>query len=176
MSTIRQMYCTHCTHGTSALERREGELAQRIFGYTVRAGSQEAGELRKTYRQVEPYIYYYLPRDTPSEEKLRLSAGTAPRRLFFTPSAGGLQLVGQVCYRQTDSEGRPGSYFAHLLFQEEKTPKPAGPRSIASASGMRRAGCGKTPRRSLFSCRPWDRSARCTGNRRGLAMRSCCDF
>ena len=71
MSTIRQMYCTHCTHGTSALERREGELAQRIFGYTVRAGSQEAGELRKTYRQVEPYIYYYLPRDTPSEEKLR---------------------------------------------------------------------------------------------------------
>lgn len=119
MSAIHQIYCTHCTHGSSALERREGELARRTLGYSARAGSMDPAQLRRCYRQIERYVYYYLPRDTPAEEKLRLNAATAPRRLVYLPSAGGVQLVAQVCYRQTDSEGRPGSYFAHVLFQEE---------------------------------------------------------
>ena len=120
MSVIQQIYCTHCTHGSSALERREGDLAHRMLGYSARAGSLEAQELRKCYRQLERYAYYYLPRDTPGEEKLRLIAASAPRRLIFLPSTSGLQVAGQVCYRQTDTEGRPGSYFAHVLFQDEQ--------------------------------------------------------
>lgn len=120
MSTIHQIYCTHCTHGSSALERREGDLASRMLGYSARAGSLDAHELRRFYRQVERYLYYYLPRDTPAEDKLRLAAATAPRRLIYLPSTNGLQMVGQICYRPTDTEGRPGSYFAHVLFREEK--------------------------------------------------------
>ncbi|MHC4405190.1 MAG: GAP1-N2 domain-containing protein, partial [Planctomycetota bacterium] len=117
---VHQIYCTHCTHGNSALERREGELARRMLGYSARAGSLDARELRRYYRQIERYLYYYLPRDTPAETKLRLTASSAPRRLVYYPSAGGLQVTAQVCYRQTDTEGRPGSYFAHVLFREEK--------------------------------------------------------
>ena len=119
MSAIHQIYCTHCTYGSSALERREGDLAHRTLGYSARAGSLEAADLRKGYRQVERYLYYYLPRDTPAEEKLLLTASTAPQRLVYVPQTNGLQVVGQVCYRATDSEGRPGSYFAHVLLREE---------------------------------------------------------
>lgn len=119
MSAVHQIYCTHCTHGSSALERRQGELARRVFGYTARAASVEGDQLRHYYQQIEPYLYYHLPRDTPDDQKLLLDAATAPRRMFFVPSAGGLQVAGQVCYRATDCEGRPGSYFAHLLVQDE---------------------------------------------------------
>jgi hypothetical protein len=118
VSAIHQIYCTHCTYGSSALERREGELARRTLGYSARAGSLDAAELRKAYRLFERYLYYYLPRDTPAEEKLLLTASTAPRRLVYLPEVGGLQIVGQVCYRPTDSEGRPGSYFAHVLLRD----------------------------------------------------------
>ncbi|MGQ9574981.1 MAG: GAP1-N2 domain-containing protein [Thermoguttaceae bacterium] len=120
MSTIHQFYCTHCTHGSAALERGEGEIAQRAFGYTARAASVEGEELRQYYRRIEPFLYYYLPRDTSEEQKLQLSAASAPRRLFFIPSAAGLQVAGQICYRPTDCEGRPGSYFSHILVQEEQ--------------------------------------------------------
>lgn len=120
MSMIHQIYCTHCTHGNSALGRREGELAERTLGYSVRAGSLEGEALRRAYQRIEPWVYYHLPRDTPDEQKLHLGPATAPRRFFFVPSSEGLQVVGLVCYRPTDCEGRPGSYFAHLLFQEEQ--------------------------------------------------------
>jgi len=119
MSVIHQIYCTHCTHGSSALEQHRGELAHRMLGYSARAGSLEGGQLRAVYRQIERYIYYYLPRDTPGEEKLRLAASSAPRRMIYLPSTARLQMAAQVCYRQTDTEGRPGSYFAHVLFRSE---------------------------------------------------------
>lgn len=137
MSVIHQIYCTHCTHGSSALEHRlpgvpdSGELAQRIFGYSARAASLEGDELRHYYQQIEPYLYYFLPRDTPDDQKPQLSAETAPRRMFFIPSAGGLQVAGQVSYRATDCEGRPGSYFAHVLLQAEKDQDGAQPRWTA---------------------------------------------
>lgn len=133
MSAIHQIYCTHCTYGNSALERREGDLAGRMLGYSARAGSVDAHELRRFYRQVERYLYYYLPRDTPAEDKLRLAAATAPQRLIYLPSTNGLQVVGQVCYRATDTEGRPGSYFAHVLFHEEKD----GPRAWSVLDALR---------------------------------------
>lgn len=113
---VEQIYCTHCTYGTSALEQREGELADRVLGYSARAGSEDRNALRNDYRAIERFLYYYLPSDTPPEEKQRLDAAAAPRRLFFCPSMGRLQMVGQVAYRQYDTAGRLGSYFAHVLF------------------------------------------------------------
>ncbi len=124
MTPIHQLYCTHCTYGSSALERREGELADRTLGYGVRAASIEQGQLRRVYQQIERSLYYYLPRDTPAEDRLRLTAATAPRRLIFLPAVGGLQVIARICYRARDSEGRPGSYFAHVLLRA-RTPAAA---------------------------------------------------
>lgn len=119
---VQQIYCTHCTYGTSALEQREGELADRVLGYSARAGSLDRAELRNDYRAIERFLYYYLPSDTPPEEKQRLDAASAPRRLFFCPAMGKLQMVGQVAYRQYDTAGRLGSYFAHVLFGDKESP------------------------------------------------------
>ena len=124
MSVIHQMYCTHCTHGSSALERRQGEISSRMLGYSVRASSLEGDALRQAYRQVERYVSYHLPKDTPGEQKLQLTAATAPQRLVFIPTAGTWQVIAHVCYRQRDTEGRPGSYFAHLLCREAGAQKP----------------------------------------------------
>jgi hypothetical protein len=118
MTKIHQIYCTHCTYGSSALEQREGELAERVLGYSARAGSLERNALRGYYRQVERFLYYYLPSDSPPEERLRLDAGTAPCRMFYSPSFGKLQMLGQVVYRRHDTAGRAGSYFAHVLFSD----------------------------------------------------------
>jgi hypothetical protein len=112
---IHQIYCTHCTYGTSALERREGELAGRPLGYSARSSSLEMNELRKQYRLLERFLYYYLPSDSPSEDRLRLEADTAPRRLVASLSLSGSQMLAQISYRQFDTAGRPGSYFAHVL-------------------------------------------------------------
>ena len=87
-----------------------------MLGYSARAGSLERSELRNCYRQVERFLYYYLPTDAPTEEKLRLDAASAPRRMFFCPALGDLQVLGQISYRQQDTAGRPGSYFGHVLF------------------------------------------------------------
>jgi len=121
MSVIHQVYCTHCTYGTSALERRQDELAERPLGYGPRASSLETKEaLRECFRDVERFLYYYLPSDTPHEEFLRLDAFSpkAPPRFFYYPSTRGRQMLGQVCYRPEDTSGRPGSYFAHVLVSE----------------------------------------------------------
>src|SRR5687767_12858501 len=115
MARIDQVYCTHCTYGTSALECREGEMASRTVGYSARAASLQGPELRKAYRNIERFMYYYLPDDTPGDTKLGLTAADAPRRFFFCPAMNGVQMLGQVSYRQTDTVGRPGSYFAHVL-------------------------------------------------------------
>ena len=120
MSSIQQLYCTHCTYGSSALERNAGELADRTLGYSARAGSYEGEHLRQCYRDVERYVYYYPPRDTPSEAKLGLTAATSPQRLMCVPALGERQMLAQVCYRPTDCEGRPGSYFAHVLFRDRQ--------------------------------------------------------
>jgi GTPase-associated protein 1, N-terminal domain type 2 len=119
MVMIHQVYCTHCTFGTAAFERREGPLASRVFGYSARAGSLAAEELRKRYRLIERFVYYYLPSDTPPEKKVQWTAADAPRRLVYSPSAGGLQLLGQICYRQKDAANQSaGCYFGHVLFSE----------------------------------------------------------
>ena len=115
MGDTEQLYCTHCTYGTSAIERREGEMADRVLGYNARASSLKPDQLRQFYRAVERFMYYYLPNDAPPEQKTTLTGHTAATRLVFHPSASGFQLVAQVSYRQFDRANRPGSYFAHVL-------------------------------------------------------------
>lgn len=118
MSLIQQIYATHCTFGTSAIERREGEMAARVLGYSARSSSWPQAELRKHFRTFERYLSYSLPSDTPAELKLELDAHAAPRRLLFLPSLNGFQMLGQIAYRTWDTTGkRPGSYFGHLLIE-----------------------------------------------------------
>src|SRR5258708_3124195 len=116
MSGIEQIYGTHCTYASSAIERRDGDMADRVVGYSARASSLPQDVLRREFRTFERYLYYYLPTDSPPERKLDLPPQTAPRRLLFNPSASGWQILTQVCYRQWDVvHQRPGSYFSHVL-------------------------------------------------------------
>lgn len=119
---IDQVYCTHCTYGSSAIERRQGDMADRVLGYGARASSWDAAELRKNYRDFERLVYYTLPVDAPSEEKMRLDASSAPKRFVYCPTFGRVKLLGQLSYRKTDTTGRPGSYFGHVLVGDAKGP------------------------------------------------------
>ena len=117
MTTLHQMYCTHCTYGTAALKREEGPLASEPFGYTVRAASLRGPELAAAYSLVEPYLHYSLPSEFQAGPEIPTIAST-PKRLFLARLENGDDLIGHVCYRDTDSSGRPGSYFAHVLLAE----------------------------------------------------------
>jgi len=119
MSSVHQIYCTHCTYGNSALERRGGELAQQALGYSARASSTDAELLRRYYRKIERYMYYSLPGDSPSALRTTETALSAPRRLLFCPLEDNRDLLAQVCYRQQDATRQSyGSYFAHVLVAE----------------------------------------------------------
>lgn len=118
MTLIDQFCCTHCTRGTSVLEEGASQPADQVLGYSVRAASQRGESLRKAYRHVEHLVHYHLPTDAPAQLKLRHTAATAPRRFTYLPSVAGSQVLANVCYRQTDTAGRPGSYFAHVLMGE----------------------------------------------------------
>ena len=131
MGPIHQLYCTHCTCGTSALEQDKGAMADQVVGYSVRASSLEGDRLRECYRQIESLLYYYLPRDCPAEAKLQHTASSAPKRLVYVPSSDGWEILLQVCYRQTDTVGRPGSYFAHILAHDAASSQRRGPSWIA---------------------------------------------
>lgn len=135
MGKIHQLYCTHCTYGSSALERREGDLADRPLGYSVRAGSADRNDLRRYFRDAERFMYYYLPSDEPAEAKLRHDAASAPRRLFYCPSVNNMQLAGQISYRAVDTAGRPGSYFGHVLLWPAGDAGEAALKSLQTWSG-----------------------------------------
>ena len=94
MSAIHQVYCTHCTYGTSALQRREGPAGLETAGWDARAGSLRGNELRKLYDQLGPYKYYDLPSDAARDlsDHLRFTAATAPRRLAYYPACAGRSL------------------------------------------------------------------------------------
>lgn len=119
MSAMQQIYATHCTFGTSAIERREGEMAERVLGYSARSSSFSPADLRKHFRTFERYLSYNLWSDAPAELRTTLVAATAPKRLVFMPSVSGFQMLGHVAYRTWDTTGkRAGSYFAHLVVAE----------------------------------------------------------
>jgi hypothetical protein len=74
-----------------------------------------ASDLRRHFRTIERFLYYYLPKETPPDKKQTLTPQAAPHRFFFCPSLSGLQALGYISYRQTDRAGRVGSYFGHVL-------------------------------------------------------------
>ncbi|MDO4550563.1 MAG: hypothetical protein Q4C96_04860 [Planctomycetia bacterium] len=118
---FQQFYLTHCTYATSALERRRDEMAAHPLGYSVRSGSLKGNQLRNAFRRMERYVYYYLPMNTPAQEKEYATAHTAPARLFYLPAADGNRMMGQIVYREKDTAGRTGSYFGHVLLAPRKS-------------------------------------------------------
>ncbi len=123
---IQQLYCTHCTFGTSALHRHTGNLKDEPFEYSTRAGSCSQSESHLKFQQIEKQYFYGLPlpSDATSDQRKRLTAATSAwRRLIAVPLQTG-QLLSQVCYRTTDTSKPPrtGSYFAHVLLTESEQP------------------------------------------------------
>lgn len=123
---IQQLYCTHCTFGTSALHRHTGNLKDEPFEYSTRAGSCSQSESHLKFQQIEKQYFYGLPlpSDATSDQRKRLTAATSAwRRLIAVPLRTG-QLLAQVCYRTTDTSKPPrtGSYFAHVLLNESEQP------------------------------------------------------
>ena len=54
VAEIHRLYCTHCTFGTSVLEKRTTENATRVLGYSVRAASLDDREkIRRMFRAIE---------------------------------------------------------------------------------------------------------------------------
>ena len=81
VTDIHRMYCTHCTFGTSVLEKRTTENAAKILGYSVRAASvADRDKIRRVFRSIERLLSYDLPKGTPSTEKVSYNAAKAPRR------------------------------------------------------------------------------------------------
>jgi len=98
---VDQIYVTHCTYGSSAIERRTGENADNVLGYSVRASSLDKRHIRKVYQKVDRSLTYQLYDDTPGDQVTILTALSkkVPRRLIVIPESDGRQLVGQICHR-----------------------------------------------------------------------------
>lgn len=116
VADIYRLYCTHCTFGTSVLEKRTTENATRVLGYSVRAASiTDREKIQRVFRAIERLLSYDLPKGTPPTDKLTYDAAKAPRRLVFMPRLNDHQVVGLMSYRSQDTAGRPGSYFGDFL-------------------------------------------------------------
>ena len=120
--TIHQLYCTHCTYGTSALHRHTGNVRTQPFEYSTRAGSVEQSLSHQTFQRFEKQFFRGIPMaaDAPVDIRKRHASNAPWRRLVYSPSVDGLRLLANVCYRTTDTAGRLGSYFAHVLLEEER--------------------------------------------------------
>lgn len=123
MNRIEQIYCTHCTTRACAFESGLANGVDRVVGYSVRAASEKGDKLREYYREVERFLSYELPGDTPADKKRSLRPEEAPQLLFFSPSVKNFQITGQISHRQTDTVGRLGSYFGHILVREKTVQK-----------------------------------------------------
>ncbi len=120
--TIQQLYCTHCTYGSSALHRHTGNVKDQPFEYSTRAGSIRQSASHQTFQQFESQIFrgLPLPSDTPADFRRQRSGANSPwRRLVVAGSQAG-NLIAHVAYRTADTSKPPriGSYFAHVLIQE----------------------------------------------------------
>jgi hypothetical protein len=122
---IHQIYGTHCTYGSSAIERRSGASAEAVVGCSARAGSLDVRELMDLFARVRRFFHYHLPSDAPDDLLLRLKHDHAPRRLIYCPAVAGLRVLGQVAFRERDANpqhANPGSYFGHLLIADAAGP------------------------------------------------------
>ena len=120
-NNVLQLYCTHCTYGTSALHRNEGAIRDQVFEYSLRAGSVDQRDSHDVFRSIEPCLYFHLPADTPASEMRELTAEKCRwHRFIYYPAIAEYHMLARVCYRQTDTRGRPGSYFAHVLLDKSQ--------------------------------------------------------
>lgn len=118
---VDQLYCTHCTYRTAALHRREGASADQVFEESTRAGSVPRERSHDIFERFASCLLFHVPGDMLSEEMVQHDAHSLPlRRMIYLPAVGGYRLVGQICFRQKDTRGRPGAYFAHVLIQNIK--------------------------------------------------------
>ena len=152
--SIHQICCTHCTYGSSALERREGELANRTLGYSARAGSIEArGTAQGLPAGGARSLLLSSPRYPGRRKAVALRPPPCRGGWCYLPAvrAAGKSSA-QVCYRPTDSEGRPGSYFAHVLLGDAAAGGPRWP----ALTCLRLAGARLDGRRlpPFLSCCP----------------------
>ncbi|NQT41078.1 MAG: hypothetical protein HQ581_26540, partial [Planctomycetes bacterium] len=119
MSATEQIYCTHCTYGTSAIHRETGATRDDVHGYGVRAGSLQGDALKQGYERIEHLLHYALPEGTPPGNLQTGTAANSPKRLVYLPGVDDVRVLARICYRQTDTTGqRYGSYFAHVLTRE----------------------------------------------------------
>ena len=117
-----QLYITHCTHGSSYFSSADDKAPERAsvpLGYSVRSASAEAEDARKIYSAIESQMYYHLPMDGSVSD---IVTEKTPRRFFYLPTVDGKPVIGCVSYRKEDSAGRPGSYFAHVLYGDGEKP------------------------------------------------------
>ncbi len=122
---LDQLYCTHCTYRTSALHRREGASGDQVFEETTRSGSVPREKSHDVYSRFASCLLFRVPGDMPSEAMVKHTAHSLQlRRLVYMPAVGGYRLLTQVSFRQTDTRGRPGASFAHVLIQDLKENPP----------------------------------------------------
>ena len=107
VTDIHRMYCTHCTFGTSVLEKRTTENAAKILGYSVRAASvADRDKIRRVFRSIERLLSYDLPKGTPSTEKVSYNAAKAPRRLHSLLRSRDENLFGHIKPRRAQQATR----------------------------------------------------------------------
>ena len=118
---IHQLLCTHCTYGSSYLHQSTDEpLASQAFEYSARAGSVPREVSHDFFRRIQSALYYPQPRAAASLQVTAASTSQPepPKRLVYFPSLQRLRVAAHVAFRTEDSQGRPRSYFAHVLFTD----------------------------------------------------------
>ncbi|MCY2964512.1 MAG: hypothetical protein NT069_12905, partial [Planctomycetota bacterium] len=113
---IEQLYATHCTLATASQHRTTGPRGEEVFEYSARSASVPGNRAHELFQCVEMSVKFALPSDAPSSKKLEYTAENCPwRRLSYFPNLSGKRSASHSVYRQKDTRGRPGSYFAHAL-------------------------------------------------------------
>ncbi|MDA1054550.1 MAG: hypothetical protein O3C40_29310, partial [Planctomycetota bacterium] len=117
---IHQLYCTHCTYGSSYLHQSsDANMASQAFEYSARAGSVPREVSHDFFRRLESTLYYQLPGPSADSPARKLSTPEElPNRLVYFPSLQRLRVAANISYRPEDSQGRPHSYFAHVLLTD----------------------------------------------------------
>lgn len=111
MSTIHQVYCTL---GAGVPNGPGGKAV-----CVSRIGSLNGPEFDACWQHIQPYVYYQLPPDVSEPLRQRLTADTAPKRLFRVATAEGWDVLGHACFLPLQAPAGDGNAFAHVLFQKD---------------------------------------------------------
>lgn len=112
MSTIHQVYCT-LGMGVNPPNGANGAPC------IAHVGSLDGQDFDACWRDIQPYVYYQLPRDVAGEPRQQLTADTAPKRMFRVATASGWDVLGQACFLPANAPGAEGNGFAHVVLQKE---------------------------------------------------------